>query len=106
MAELRFDESANLIYQFTWASFCDWYLELIKPVSIGDERGQIDEETREVAGWVLDQILVMLHPVHALHHGRALACDGRAALSADRRQMADAGRAAPSIRRLGRRSTG
>ena len=62
MAELRFDESANLIYQFTWASFCDWYLELIKPVSIGDERGQIDEETRQVAGWVLDQILVMLHP--------------------------------------------
>jgi valyl-tRNA synthetase len=62
MAELRFDESANLIYHFTWASFCDWYLELIKPVSSGDERGQIDEETREVAGWVLDQILVMLHP--------------------------------------------
>jgi len=62
LAELRFDESANLIYQFTWATFCDWYLELIKPVSIGDERGQIDEETRAVAGWVLDQILVMLHP--------------------------------------------
>jgi valyl-tRNA synthetase len=54
MAELRFDESANLIYHFTWASFCDWYLELIK--------GRIDEETRAVAGWVLDQILVMLHP--------------------------------------------
>jgi valyl-tRNA synthetase len=54
MAELRFDESANLVYQFTWASFCDWYLELIK--------GQIDGETRAVAGWVLDQILVMLHP--------------------------------------------
>ena len=54
MAELRFDESANLIYHFTWATFCDWYLELIK--------GQIDGETREVAAWVLDQILVMLHP--------------------------------------------
>jgi valyl-tRNA synthetase len=54
MAEFRFDESANLIYRFTWASFCDWYLELIK--------GQIDEETRAVAAWVLDQILVMLHP--------------------------------------------
>ncbi|PWG03542.1 valine--tRNA ligase [Sphingosinicella humi] len=62
MAELRFDESANTIYHFTWATFCDWYLELIKPVSSGDERGQIDEETREVAAWVLDQILVMLHP--------------------------------------------
>jgi valyl-tRNA synthetase len=54
LAGYRFDESANTIYQFTWASFCDWYLELIK--------GGIDEETREVAGWVLDQILVMLHP--------------------------------------------
>jgi len=62
LAELRFDESANTVYQFTWATFCDWYLELIKPVSSGDERGQIDEETKEVAGWVLDQILVMLHP--------------------------------------------
>jgi valyl-tRNA synthetase len=54
MAELRFDESANSIYHFTWANFCDWYLELIK--------SQIDEETKTVAGWVLDQILVMLHP--------------------------------------------
>src|SRR3546814_758883 len=54
MAEFRFDESANTIYHFVWATFCDWYLELIK--------GQVDEETRTVAGWVLDQILVMLHP--------------------------------------------
>jgi len=62
LADLRFDESANTIYQFVWATFCDWYVELIKPVSIGDERGTIDAETRTVAGWVLDQILVMLHP--------------------------------------------
>jgi valyl-tRNA synthetase len=54
MAELRFDAAANAIYQFTWGTFCDWYVELIK--------GQIDDETRAVAGWVLDQILVMLHP--------------------------------------------
>ena len=37
-----------------WDRFCDWYLELIK--------GQIDGETSAVAGWALDQILVMLHP--------------------------------------------
>jgi valyl-tRNA synthetase len=54
LAELRFDESANTIYHFVWDTFCDWYLELIK--------GQGDEETRLVAGWVLDQILIMLHP--------------------------------------------
>ncbi len=53
-AELRFDVAASAIYRFTWDRFCDWYLELIK--------GQIDAETKAVAGWVLDQILVMLHP--------------------------------------------
>jgi valyl-tRNA synthetase len=54
LAELRYDESANTIYHFVWDTFCDWYLELIK--------GEIGAETRAVAGWVLDQILVMLHP--------------------------------------------
>ncbi|SBV33304.1 Valine--tRNA ligase [uncultured Sphingopyxis sp.] len=53
-AAYRFDEAANAIYSFAWDRFCDWYLELIK--------GSIDDETRAVAGWVLDQILVMLHP--------------------------------------------
>jgi len=54
MAGLRFDAAANAIYHFVWDQFCDWYIELVK--------GQIDDETRAVAGWVLDQILVMLHP--------------------------------------------
>ena len=54
MADLRFDAAANTIYQFAWGSFCDWYIEFIK--------GSFDDETRAVAGWVLDQILVMLHP--------------------------------------------
>jgi valyl-tRNA synthetase len=54
LAAYRFDEAANAIYSFAWDRFCDWYLELIK--------GAIDEETKAVAGWVLDQILVMLHP--------------------------------------------
>ncbi len=53
-AAFRFDEAANAIYSFAWNSFCDWYLELIK--------GAIDEETKAVAGWVLDQIFVLLHP--------------------------------------------
>ncbi|MDJ0277596.1 valine--tRNA ligase [Sphingomonas sp. 2R-10] len=60
LADLRFDGAANTIYQFTWSRFCDWYLELIKPVLQGGADG--GEETRAVAGWVLDQILVMLHP--------------------------------------------
>ncbi|MDQ3077208.1 MAG: valine--tRNA ligase [Pseudomonadota bacterium] len=54
LADLRFDEAASAIYHFTWATFCDWYVELIK--------GAFDDETREVAAWAFDQILVMLHP--------------------------------------------
>jgi valyl-tRNA synthetase len=54
LADLRFDEAANTIYQFVWSRFCDWYIELTK--------GQVDEETKLVAGWAFDQILVMLHP--------------------------------------------
>jgi valyl-tRNA synthetase len=63
LADYRFDGAANAIYQFAWSRFCDWYLELIKPVSSGDDRGAIDEESKAVASWVLDQILVMLHPL-------------------------------------------
>ncbi|MCT2399705.1 valine--tRNA ligase [Novosphingobium mangrovi (ex Huang et al. 2023)] len=54
MADLRFDAAANTVYHFVWDQFCDWYIELVK--------GNFDAETKAVAGWVLDQILVMLHP--------------------------------------------
>ncbi|MFM9828921.1 MAG: valine--tRNA ligase, partial [Sphingomonas sp.] len=65
LADYRFDGAANAAYHFVWNQFCDWYLELIKPLL-----GQMDapatgddaNETRAVAGWVLDQILVLLHP--------------------------------------------
>ncbi len=65
LADYRFDGAANAIYQFGWSRFCDWYIELIKPVL-----GQMDapatgpeaNETRAVAGWVLVQLLVLLHP--------------------------------------------
>jgi valyl-tRNA synthetase len=62
IADLRYDEAANTIYHFTWASFCDWYIELTKPLlGEGADAAQA-AETRAVAGWALDQILVMLHP--------------------------------------------
>jgi valyl-tRNA synthetase len=53
--ELRYDEMADAIYHFVWGTFCDWYVELIK--------GAFDEETKAVAAWAFDQILVMLHPL-------------------------------------------
>ncbi|ANU08633.1 valine--tRNA ligase [Paraurantiacibacter namhicola] len=62
LADLRFDAAANTIYHFVWDRFCDWYLELIKPVLNGDADSDAAVETRAVAGWALDQILVMLHP--------------------------------------------
>ncbi|MBJ6121160.1 valine--tRNA ligase [Sphingomonas mollis] len=76
LAEYRFDAAANAIYQFVWSRFCDWYVELIKPVSNGEHRGTIDDETKAVAGWTLDQILVLLHPfmpfiTEELWHGLA-----------------------------------
>jgi valyl-tRNA synthetase len=52
--ELRFDGMADAVYHFTWGTFCDWYVELVK--------GAWDEETKAVAAWAFDQILVMLHP--------------------------------------------
>jgi valyl-tRNA synthetase len=62
LADLRYDEAANSIYHFVWNNFCDWYLELIKPPFVDGEKGETDPESKLVAGWVLDQILVMLHP--------------------------------------------
>ncbi|HXS50090.1 MAG TPA: class I tRNA ligase family protein, partial [Sphingomicrobium sp.] len=53
--ELRYDEMADAIYHFVWGTFCDWYVELVK--------GAFDDETKRVAAWAFDQILVMLHPL-------------------------------------------
>ncbi len=71
LVDLRFDEAANTIYQFVWSRFCDWYIELAKPVlqtKLDDDSltSSFDwsarDEVRLVAGWAFDQILVMLHP--------------------------------------------
>jgi valyl-tRNA synthetase len=56
----RFDEAANRIYHFVWGTFCDWYLEIIKPILLSNE--PVRDETRGAAAWVLDQILHLLHP--------------------------------------------
>jgi valyl-tRNA synthetase len=63
MAAFRFDAYADTIYQFVWNRFCDWYLELTKPLLAEGADPQVAAETRAVTGWALDQILVMLHPV-------------------------------------------
>jgi valyl-tRNA synthetase len=57
----KFNEAAGAIYRFVWNVYCDWYLELIKPVLTGPD-GAAKNETRAAAAWALDQILALLHP--------------------------------------------
>ena len=57
----KFNEAATTLYQFTWNTFCDWYLEFTKPILAGG--GAAADETREVTGWVLAQAINMLNPI-------------------------------------------
>ncbi len=57
----RFDDAAGAAYKFVWNTFCDWYLELIKPL-LNSQDDEAKAETRATCGWVLDQILKLLHP--------------------------------------------
>lgn len=58
----RFSEAAQALYQFTWAGFCDWYLEFAKPVFSGTDEAA-KAETRATAAWALEQILNLLNPI-------------------------------------------
>lgn len=57
----RFSDAANTVYQFVWGSFCDWYIEMIKPILYGSNEEE-KAETRAAFAWVLNRILVILHP--------------------------------------------
>src|SRR6266403_2164061 len=57
----RFNEAAGSIYRFVWNVYCDWYLELAKPVLMGEE-GAAKSETRAMVAWARDEILKLLHP--------------------------------------------
>jgi valyl-tRNA synthetase len=59
----RFNETANLLYQFFWHEYCDWYLELAKPSLYGDKGENALHETAVTAGMVLDNFLRLLHPI-------------------------------------------
>jgi valyl-tRNA synthetase len=57
----KFNDAAGALYRFVWNVYCDWYLELIKPVLTGPDSAA-KNETRAAAAWALDQILKLLHP--------------------------------------------
>ena len=59
--DYRFNDAAEAVYHFIWDVFCDWYLELSKPLLQGEDAVEI-QETRATLGWTLDQILKLLHP--------------------------------------------
>lgn len=57
----RFNEAADAAYKFSRRQYCDWYVELIKPIFDGDD-ADATAETKACAAWAFDQILKMLHP--------------------------------------------
>ncbi len=57
----RFNDAAAAIYRFVWNVYCDWYLELAKPVLMGED-GPARLETRAAVAWARDEILKLLHP--------------------------------------------
>ncbi|MBL1146409.1 MAG: valine--tRNA ligase [Pseudomonadota bacterium] len=73
----KFNEAANHLYHFAWGTFCDWYVEMSKPLLQGDDEAA-KAETRATAAWVFDQLILMLNPVmpfiseelHAHLHGK------------------------------------
>ncbi len=58
----RFNDAANGLYAFVWGKVCDWYVELSKPLLQGDN-AEAQAETRATMRWVLDQCMVLLHPI-------------------------------------------
>ena len=62
LEEYRFNEAADAIYKFIWNNYCDWYLELIKPVLSDDGANPLADETRQVASRVIAEAIRLLHP--------------------------------------------
>jgi valyl-tRNA synthetase len=61
IAAYRFNDAANAVYRFVWNVYCDWYLELAKPVLLGPD-STAKTETQAMVAWGRDQILALLHP--------------------------------------------
>ena len=60
--QFRFNDAAQVLYSFVWGTVCDWYVELSKPL-LNSADFKIKSETRQTMGWVIDQCLILLHPI-------------------------------------------
>jgi len=61
ISNFRFDEAARIIYQFVWHSYCDWYIEFLKPIFYSKNKKNM-EESRNISAFVQSNILILLHP--------------------------------------------
>ena len=59
LTDYKFNDAANALYAFVWGKVCDWYVEFAKPLFDGDQA----DETRKTMAWVLDQCMILLHPI-------------------------------------------
>ena len=57
----RFDEASRVIYQFVWHSYCDWYLEFLKPIFNSNDKSSINE-AKNFSSYMMSNILKILHP--------------------------------------------
>lgn len=62
LANYRFNDVANGLYTFVWGKVCDWYVEFSKPLLNNKDQTVVDE-TKNTLAWVLDQCLILLHPI-------------------------------------------
>ncbi len=62
LAGYLFNDAANALYAFVWGKVCDWYVEFAKPLLMGENEA-LKAETRATMRWVLEQSLIMLHPI-------------------------------------------
>jgi len=61
ISNFRFDEAARVIYQFVWHSYCDWYIEFLKPIFDSKNKKKL-EESRNMSAFIQANILILLHP--------------------------------------------
>ena len=61
--DYKFNDAADVIYQFIWKDYCDWYIEFIKPILVNNNDQTSMIETRFVSINVMKNVLLMLHPI-------------------------------------------
>ncbi len=61
LENFRFDEASRHVYKFVWHSYCDWYIEFLKPIFISNNTSEI-QEARNFSAFMMANLLKMLHP--------------------------------------------